>query len=268
MAEEKSILLGEMTWQEIKEATGPGTVVVLPVGSTEQHGPHMPLKTDHYFVYEIAKRAALKASETTRVLVAPVLAFGCSGVHIDFPGTISIGHQTYIALIEELGGSILKHGFEKLLILNGHGGNFGGLIVAARDLYDSTGATISVACYWHLAAKEIAALRESPPGGISHSGEMETSCMLFLDPSAVRWEKVRKSIPKWKSSYLMDDLLEGGQVVPALHVADFSPTGVVGDPTIATREKGEGFFKAIVNGVADFMVDFADWDPGQMRVVE
>lgn len=266
--EEKSILLAEMTWEEIKEATGPETVVVLPVGSTEQHGPHMPVKTDHYFVYEIAKRAAKKASERTRVVVAPVLPFGCSGAHADFPGTISIDHQTYIELIRELGESILGQGFERLFILNGHGGNFGALTLAAKDLYDSTNATIAVACYWHLAAKEIAALRESPPGGISHACEMETSCMLALDPSAVRWEKVKKSIPQWKSKYVLDDLLGGGQVVPALHVADFSPTGVLGDPTIATKEKGERFLEAIVNEVAAFILDFAGWDLDQMCTFE
>jgi creatinine amidohydrolase len=263
--DDNQVLLAEMTWEEIRKATGPDTVVILPVGATEQHGPHLVVKTDYTLVAEIAERAARQASQEIRVLVAPVLPFGCSAFHDGFPGTPSVGRRTYIELIKELGESILNTGFERLLILNGHGGNSSALQLAAEELYDSTGAAIAVVSYWALAAAEIAELRESAPGGICHACELETSCMLALEPSAVRQDKVKKAIPKWKDDGVLCDLVAATPTYPVFRTADVSPTGVIGDPTVASSEKGERFLREIVQRVAAFIVDLAHWDVKQVH---
>jgi len=266
--EEKNVLLAEMTWGEAKELAKSGAVVVVPTGSTEQHGPHMPLKTDHYLVSEVAVRAALVASSKANVVVAPVIPYGCSGAHADFPGTMTVRQRVYIQMITELGQSLVNGGFKRVLFLNGHGGNFSPLVVAAEDLYGLTGATIAVANYFHQAPQAVEELRESPLGGICHSGELETSCMLFLDPESVRTEEVAKAIPRWKSEYIIDDLMKGGRARLVYHVADVSPGGTLGDPSVATREKGEKWIEAMVRGVADLIVDFASWETRRMCTLE
>ena len=264
MMEEKSVLLAEMTWEEAKDLAETGAAAVVPTGSTEQHGPHMPLKTDHYLVYEVAVRAALLASSKVEVLVAPVIPYGCSGVHMEFSGTMTVSQTVYIQMVKELGQSLVNGGFKRVLFLNGHGGNFAPLVVAAKDLYDLTGATIAVANYFHQAPKAVADLRESPLGGICHSGELETSCMLFLDPESVRTDRAARAIPQWKTEYVLDDLMKGGRAGLAYHVADVSPMGTLGDPSIATREKGEKWIEAMIRGVADLIVDFASWETRRM----
>jgi creatinine amidohydrolase len=169
--------------------------------------------------------------------------------------------MTYIRLVTELGRTLLQGGFRRLLILNGHGGNTPALAVAAEELYASTGAAIAVASYWALAAREIAAMRESQAGGICHACELETSCLLALDPSAVRPERVARAIPRGPAGAILCDLVAESGLGPAFHARDVSPTGVQGDPTMASAEKGRRFLDAIVARVAEFLVELAQWGP-------
>jgi creatinine amidohydrolase len=259
------VLIAEMTWEEIEQAADPETVVVLPVGATEQHGPHLAVKTDTALVEAIALRAALAASDRARVLVAPALPYGYSGYHSGFPGSPSISQLTYIRLVTELGQSLLQGGFRRLLILNGHGGNTPALEVAVEELYATTGATIALTSYWTLAATEIAALRESEPGGICHACELETSCLLALDPAAVRSERLEKAIPRGPGGGILCDLVAESDLGPVFHARDASPSGVLGDPTLASAEKGRRFLEAIVGRVAALLVDMVHWDPGPVQ---
>lgn len=261
----KQVLLAEMTWEEIREAGQAGAIVILPVGATEQHGPHLAIKTDTALVFEIAVRAATLASQKTPVVVAPALPYGYSGYHAGFPGSPSIAQQTYIHVIEELGQSLLGTDFKRLLILNGHGGNTAALAVAAEDLYHRTHAAIAVANYWTLAAQEIGSIRASAPGGICHACELETSCMLALDRSAVRPEKIAKAIPKWDGEKVLCDLVAKSELCPAFRAAEVSSSGVMGDPTLASAEKGQKFLNAIVERVTNLIIDLARWDVKQVR---
>ncbi len=113
-----------MPWPEIKSVLERDTVALLSVGSTEQHGPHLPVDNDHYTSYELSKLAAERVKGRISVVVCPPLPFGISPHHMDFPGTVSLRTQTFIDVIEDSVHSLLHHGFKHVVIINGHGGTF------------------------------------------------------------------------------------------------------------------------------------------------
>jgi creatinine amidohydrolase len=252
-------LLGEMTWPEVKELVLPGTVVVVPVGAIEQHGPHLPLDTDARCAEAVAHRAAEAAGDVT-VIVAPLQSYALSGHHMEFAGTMALTSHTFLAAITELTMSLVRHGFDKIFWLNGHGGNAAALTVAARDVRNQTRVCVAVASYWDLAKDEIKAIRESGVGGIAHACEMETSLLMYLRPDLVRAEQIKKNIPKWRTPWFAMDLIQGRKVMLGHQVVDFSRSGVFGDPTLATSDKGRRFLDAVSRATGEFLADFSTWD--------
>src|SRR5690242_20652634 len=119
----RSVLLRDLTWQEIAPLAGPETVVILPTAAIEQHGRHLPIEVDCRIVEEISRRAAERAATHVPVLVAPAVCFGVSGYHMGFAGTLTLSMGTFITVVEELCESLIHHGFRRILVLNGHGGN-------------------------------------------------------------------------------------------------------------------------------------------------
>lgn len=209
--------LGDATWLDLE--TGPRGVLIVPIGATEQHGPHLPLDTDTYLAGEIASR--VNAVRPTSGL-APSLAFGSSGEHADFPGTLSIGTDVLCALVVELVRDSSRH-WSSLLVVNGHGGNFEALQQAARICRHEGRAFAAV----HLAVE----------GMDAHAGAAETSMMLYLDPSRVRLPLVRQGNLS-PTQDLMQQLRKGG-------VRTVSPNGVLGDPTGASADQGQNWIDAL-----------------------
>jgi creatinine amidohydrolase len=257
-----SVRLGDQTWRELegwRDAVG-----VMPTGAIEQHGPHLPLAVDALLVERIAEAAA-QALEPGATFVCPTLPYGYSVAHLDFCGTFSLAPETYLHVSVELGESLFSHGFRRLLFLNGHGGNVDLLKTAARTLRErGDDRVVAVASYWQIAADSIAKWRRSGPGGVSHACEMETSLMLHLFPAHVRREQIEDHIPAWTSDAILDDLQGGGRVFPGLRVADFSPTGTVGTPSLASAERGQDLFEQIVTDVHAFLADFRTWEVATM----
>jgi mycofactocin precursor peptide peptidase len=201
--------LGGSTWPEVADR---GTALLaVPLGSLEQHGPHLPLDTDTRIAVALA--AAL-ADARPDVVVAPPVAYGASGEHAGFPGTLSIGTAALTAILVELGRS--ADAFSGVVFVNGHGGNLDAVRAAASTLGGE--------------GRRVLAWAPSVPGGDAHAGRTETSILLALDPSCVRLERAAPGatapLPE-----LIGELRRGG-------VAAVAPNGVLGDPTGASAAEG------------------------------
>ena len=252
--------LHDLTWEDAQRLARPGTVTVIPTGSTEQHGKHLPVEVDSRLVSEVAARAAEIAGEQIDVVLAPLVPYGASHHHIEFAGTMSLTLPTYIQVLNELAESLIVNHFSHILFLNGHGGNTDPIHVAVRMVRDKyPDVVVAGADYWSLAKDEINQLRKSPPGGIGHGCEFEAAMMMHLRPETVRREKIIRHVPEWNTEHIVLDLTLGRGVAWGHHMVDITTTGVAGDPTLATPAHGEEFFLAVTDRVAAFLVDFSRW---------
>lgn len=220
--------LKSSTWPRI-EATAQRRLLLVPVGSTEQHGPHLPFDTDTRIAVALVDRAAERLGD--RIVVAPAVAYGASGEHADFPGTLSIGTEALTTVLVELGRS--ADAFAGVVFVNGHGGNADALH-SAVDVLVAEGRNAR-AWSWSL------------PGADAHAGRTETSLLLALDPDAVDLEAVEPGRTEPLSG-LLDDLRRDG-------VRDVSPNGVLGDPTGASATEGASLLDRLVTDLVDMVLD-------------
>ncbi|MEM3027800.1 MAG: creatininase family protein [Candidatus Bathyarchaeia archaeon] len=202
--------------------------VVLPLGSIEVHGPHLPLGTDTTIIYEVA----LKASELEEALVLPPLAYCYAPENKHFPGTISISAVTLLRLIEEICSEISRNGFKKLIILNGHGGNRRILRLLMRDVLDKglDIAIYSVTEPWSLIRDEIEKVRETSP--VEHACEIETSFMLYLNPEVTRLSYLEGKA-RTGTSFEKEGIETNADWI------SYALEGYVGDPRKASEWKGK-----------------------------
>lgn len=234
------------------------TVLLLPLGAVEQHGSHMPVGTDTMIAHALCRAAARERADT---VVLPPPWYGYSPHHMAFPGTITLSLETMLALVRDIVGSAVAHGFRRILMVNGHGGNGGPVDVLASSLGHAHygKARIAGLTYFHLAAAEIDALRQSGKGGTGHAGEFETSVILHLFPDLVDMARAETVYPDPGSPYLTTDLTASSPIRTYLDFSDLSASGVLGDARLATAERGERFFAAAVTALTRYMEDFATW---------
>ena len=254
-------LIKDLTWPEIRESSRNGAIVVLPTGSIEQHGYHLPTQTDTLLVESVVQGAVEiigRVEDPHNFLIAPTIWLGASDHHKPF-FALSLREETYIDMIIDIAGSIAEAGFRRLFIVNGHGGNSAPLRVALSGL-KRTAPDLMVATgnYWSIAASGLRALRKSNPGGAAHAGEIETSLMLHLAPGSVRSEAAPPSVPDTPDGFEID-LIDAGSIVVNLPWNALSERGHIGDPTLATADAGDGFFKAAIRAVATALVGFANY---------
>ena len=253
--------LVHFTWPELKATPLDDKVAIAPLGSFEQHGPHLPFTTDTDLVTAIA--AAVEVAAPDRVMLLPTLWIGHSTHHMHFPGTLDVRQMNYTAVIQDLCRSILSMGATRVLLLNGHGGNDVPVRAALREVKSETGGRDGVhvlyAAYWMLAAASIRQIRESELGGLGHACEMETSLMLHLHPERVRMELARRDGPRYASPYRKGDMQHAKPAYSVNEFHEISESGVVGHPDLATAEKGKRFFDAIVGDVLAFVEDLLTW---------
>ena len=225
--------------------------MVVPTGAVEQHGPHLPLDTDAFLCAEVAEAAAARATERGPVLVTPTACLGSSEHHMSFPGTITLRPQTFRDTVADISGSLTRHGFRRQVFVNGHGGNSALLAAQVQQLGFEAPLHVLAVDYWTLARPVIAEVRESPPGGMAHACEFETSLMLYLRPDSVRRDRIRREIVKPRYAAERFDLFEGGGLAAHWKTSELSVSGVMGAPDLATAEKGRRLFEACVGGLAD-----------------
>lgn len=253
----KRILWSEMTWPEVRQASQDGYLVIVPVGSIEQHGPHLPVDTDANCAYEIARRAAERMD---RMLVCPAVWTGFSPEHKGFPGTIYLRLETMVNLLTDICHAIISHGFRKIVLFNGHGGNSDLIRAVAREFLRTHGIAIACADHWAFAAKRIASIRRSGPGGMDHADEMETALQLYLRPELVRQGTARANygdpLPRGETSFSSCDNFAPGTVFVPRDYSLTEPEGRVGDPTVATAETGRLILEAELEELVAFLKEF------------
>ena len=238
------------------------TVVVLPLGSVEQHGRHMPLGTDTILASSVIDAAARRLAG--RVAVLPPAWYGLSAHHMRFEGTVTLKAATLLALLEDIVESLVSHRFRRILIVNGHGGNSGILDVLASTLGHRFHGRARIACvtYFQLARDAVAALRRSDKGGMGHACEFETAMMQHLRADLVDAGAAVTLYPDPGSPYLTTDLL-GSSPVSAYHdFSDLSASGTLGDPSLASPDQGARFHAAVVEELVKFIDDFSTWKMG------
>jgi creatinine amidohydrolase len=236
----------EFTWPEVKEAVAQNRVAVLPVGTIEQHGPHLPLITDVLTATEMSRRAV--AQIPSEAVLLPPVFYAFNEHHLDFPGTISVRGETFVQYVTDIGRSLAHHGFRKILLVNGHGSNVPYLDIVARNVTIETQAIAAMIPWWNLIPKDLfKELRESEfPGGMAHGCELETSVLLYLRGDLVQMGKAERDMPVQRSEYFYWDLQSPSPVFFQEFFSRYSKTGTLGDPTKASVEKGERFVEAVV----------------------
>jgi creatinine amidohydrolase len=239
-------LYGRLTWPEVDRLAGEDRVCLIPVATLEDHGHHLPIDADLRIVDEICRRAAEEIPD--QVVLLPAVPHGYSPHHMDFPGPITIGWETFTRYLVDVGRSLAHHGFRRMLFLNGHGSNQNLVEMAARLVMVDEPGTIAAAAFY-LSSPEglrtIDELRESDRGGMAHACELETSLYLAIDPDAVDMDLAvdEASYPEGQHGWL--DWTDGSlKVMPWW--SSFSRTGVQGRPTLATAEKGKALLDAAV----------------------
>ena len=243
----KQHLLGELTWPEAKRRFEEVDVALLPVGAIEQHGPHLPLDCDAFDADFLAKAVA-EYCDPPRPLVLPLVSYGVSYHHEDFSGTLSVNPETLSQMIYDIGMSAVRHGITKLVIINGHGGNSPALHFAAQMINRDAHIFTSVDT-GESSDPDIYAMADTPND--VHAGEIETSTTLATRPHMVRSDKIRKFVPRFSSRYL--DFTSRRSVGWYAHTSKISSSGVMGDPTKGSVEKGERIWKVMIENLAAFV---------------
>jgi len=254
---------GEMTWPQIKEAAAKNRVAVVPVATIEDHGLHLPIDTDVRLCYAACDRAVAQIPDKA-ILVPPVI-HGYSPHHMDFPGPITIGWDTFIRYMLDVCKSLVAHNFRRILIVNGHGSNTPFVDIIARLTVVETGALAAAINYWNApGVREVAeSLRESDKvGGMNHACEFETSIYLALRPDLVDMSKAVREIGHHPTKNYWTDLVGGdGPLAMMEHWSALSQSGVMGDPTKATAEKGERLLAAAAAGLVEIINELRDRRP-------
>ena len=233
-------LWAELTWQEVEARLKEMDVAILPVGSVEQHGPHLPLDTDAFDAEYLARRIA-EACSDPKPLVLPLLPYGVSYEHSEFKGTIGINNDTLAALVYEIGMNCARNGVNKLVIINGHGGNIPALNYAAQMITRDTKIFV---CVDTGETSDVDIYQIADTQNDIHAGEIETSTSLAVRPHLVKMDKAAKRIPRFSSRYL--DFTSKRKVSWYVHTKKISQSGVIGDPTKATVDKGERMWQIMI----------------------
>ena len=235
----KPKLMMELTRDEIKEALAAFPVVILPMGATEQHGHHLPLGVDIYLAEYFAK----EVSKQTGALVSPSMPFGYSWVWRDIPGTISLQQDLVEAVIKDVATSVSRYGTKLLVLINGHDSNNSAMKYAVRELEDELAMPVIYLFYPDL-NQVLKDQMDSPTWhGMIHACEFETSLMLHAKEELVDQEKAVKEYPEKPDLYGMSTISLG----------DLSKSGVFGDATLATKEKGARMAETFANEMSELV---------------
>ena len=244
---------GRLSWPEVKRAIDEGRVPIVPIGTLEDHGRHLPIDTDVTIVEAVCREAATRLADDT-VLLPPVV-HGYSPHHMDFPGTVTIAWDTFCRYCTDVTKSLLRHGFQRVLLVNGHGSNQNLVEMAARLAMVDHPETIVGACFYltgPASKRIIEESRESDRGGMAHACELETSLYLHIDEASVDMSKAvdERGYPETEHAWL--DWSDGPLKVMPWWSA-FSESGVQGDATKATAAKGKALFDAAAEEIANFV---------------
>ena len=248
-----------LTWAEMDEAIGRQPVVILPTGSTEQHGRHLPLDVDLFLTESICHELGRRADG--KVLVLPPIPYGLNLHHIDFPGTIHVEPEVFIAFCLNVTKSVAYHGFEKIVLVNGHGSNVPLIDIIARRTTLETASLCGAIHYFTFATEAFAKVKDTDV--MAHADECETSLYLHLAPDRVQMEHAGAD------DDVMGAYVSSDSTSPHVRFNDYwsrwTDLGVHGDATTATAEKGAVIFEAAVSGLLEFVDEWREWPIAKRR---
>jgi creatinine amidohydrolase len=243
-----------LTWPEVNDAIAAKKLVILPTGSTEQHGRHLPLDVDLFLCESVCLEVGRRAAD--RVLILPPIPYGLNMHHIDFPGTIHIEPETFIAFCLNVTKSLAYHGFEKILLVNGHGSNSPLIDLVARKTVLATKSLCFATNYFQFLFQAFEKIRESKV--IAHADEFETSLYLHLAPERVRMELAVEDNDRM-GRFVSSDSTGNYPVRFNDFWGRWTETGVHGDATRGTAEKGRILFEAAVSGLVELIDELRAW---------
>ncbi len=254
-----------LTWTEIEAMPDRDQVVLVqPVGAIEQHGPHLPLAVDTVLGTGVLGRALAQLDAAIPVYALPPLCYGKSNEHWHFPGTVTLSAATLLAVLKEVGASLYRAGFRKLILFNSHGGQPQVLEIAARDLHQEYGDFWVFPFFaWRgpTVAGELFSERELAEG--IHAGAMETSAMLALLPE---WVRLERAVCEFPPPLPADSWLSLEGAFPfAWTMRDLSRSGVLGDATAATREKGDRLLQSAADSWVEVLRQVYEFQPPSPR---
>ncbi len=256
---------GERRWVEMRAMVD--KVVVLPLGSLEQHGHHLPLLTDSLICGEIIRRAEAELGDLA--LFLPLIWVGASEHHSRFAGTVSVSQETYTRMLDEILESLIAHGFKRIVLLNAHGGNAlpgqTALYKAQMRHRDERDLWLVFATWFTLAAPQIAALSDLEQDHVTHACELETSMILRLRPELVDLAAAQGAIVPFESAFYCPDSRRPSRLAVARPIDHVSVTGGYGHPELATEGKGESLFAAATAEVVACVREIAAWETFDAR---
>jgi creatinine amidohydrolase len=253
----KKVLWQELLRHELLDALKLRPVVIVPVGSIEQHGPHCPQDVDISIPYHLAIRAADAVTDFP-VIVAPPVTYGFTHYNMGEVGTISLGLETFINVLCDVSRSIWANGFHRLILLNGHGGNEQPTWSAAVKLAEEDVWPLALT-YWNMAPDELLAWSQADDGSIGHGGEWETSLQLYLRPNLVDMTRAVKD--EWRLKFTP----EVGRYARFPERRREMEHGVMGDPHVASAEKGERLFTVLLARLVGLCGEYHDIEPPRYR---
>jgi creatinine amidohydrolase len=238
------------TSPDLRDRFAGGVTVLLPTGSVEQHGPHLPVGTDAMIAEALAHAVVERLSPDC--LVLPALWYGFAPHHMSFSGTVTLAAETYLALVRDISRSVISHGVSQLVILNGHGGNVAPLRMLSAELARDCGRAPLIVTYWETINREIHEIFAEPELVCGHACALETSLALHLFPQLVR----RQAIPAGRSGESGPHMFGTSGAFEGLDFGRFSANGVIGDPSLASPEVGARLFTLLTDKLTSTVAQY------------
>ncbi|MFQ5832720.1 MAG: creatininase family protein [Candidatus Thorarchaeota archaeon] len=252
---EPHYLLGKMTWPDVEERLQESNIALVPIGSIEQHGPALPLDNDHYIAQKLAWIVAERLWPRLKLTVTPTISFGYSPHHMEFKGTITLQESTLANVIVDVCSSLAQHGFSRIVLLNGHGGNGTAISNALHILRDMGSAKVYHINWWDMGSDKI---REVVTRPVFHGCDMETSVAWHLGQRVLEKKRVDEPGRAIVPGFIEPDMLAPPpKVFASFTMKDITDSGVVGYSTKATKEKGQQIIEVVVDRLEEFLQNLA-----------
>jgi len=245
----------KLTAAELRDRAAEDALAIIPIASLEQHGPHLATGVDIVLGTGVAHATAARIAATGQpVVVTPCVWTGLAEHHMEFGGTVTLDYASFAGVLRGIVKSASRHGFRKVMLLNGHGGNAEAVGVAATEFSVEFGIRVAGGTYWHVVPEVIGPLLERQ-AGLMHACEAETSMMMHLSPGSLRPEHLAEAHGP------LSTRVEGQPVGLAMRRSFklLSPSGVIGDARVATPEKGAKLLAAIAEKLAEVLLNDRLW---------
>lgn len=260
MTDTRDLVLANLSWPEVRDIADQVDLVLLPVGSNEQHGPNLALNMDISAAYEFCRRATEMAYP--RLMVAPPMPWGVSFHHMNFPGTITLSTETFIQVLLEVIASLHEHGFDRFLIVNGHGGNIPAMTVATVRVKEEINPLFIGACSYFSFADKGLAEKHDMTGITGHACEMETSVAMALVPSVVKTDTLAAGEMTDLTYEFRGTLQRYGVTVP-YRFDEYTRNGALGDARKSTLAYGTDIIDSALKNFVSFTEELLAWSPAE-----